>query len=179
MLKGVPQRALVGRSEPLPRFSLHVMPPPTPSNRTFCHLQLFAHLFPQFTETSKRFCQPNPLSSNTKSFRLSHHELTNPTNTKNTRNNLLKSYNVRRRQPSVELTREPNPSPSFPSAPWHPAAMAPMKSPQSNHSSSNYGEGIVRQANILASCYIVDSSTASLNGLHYCTTGLSGAEWYS
>ncbi|KAK4139987.1 ornithine decarboxylase antizyme-domain-containing protein [Dichotomopilus funicola] len=31
--------------------------------------------------------------------------------------------------------------------------MAPMKSPKQNHSSSNYGEGIVRQANILASCY--------------------------
>ncbi|KAK3307788.1 ornithine decarboxylase antizyme-domain-containing protein [Chaetomium strumarium] len=31
--------------------------------------------------------------------------------------------------------------------------MAPMKSPRSNHTSSNYGEGIVRQANILASCY--------------------------
>ncbi|KAL2193114.1 ornithine decarboxylase antizyme-domain-containing protein [Corynascus similis CBS 632.67] len=31
--------------------------------------------------------------------------------------------------------------------------MAPMKSPKSSHSSSNYGEDIVRQANILASCY--------------------------
>ncbi|KAK4234759.1 ornithine decarboxylase antizyme-domain-containing protein [Achaetomium macrosporum] len=31
--------------------------------------------------------------------------------------------------------------------------MAPMKSPKSSQSSSNYGEGIVRQANILASCY--------------------------
>jgi hypothetical protein len=57
--------------------------------------------------------------------------------------------------------------------------MAPMKSPKSSHSSSNYGEGIVRQANILASCYIVDSAAASLRGLHYCTTGLAGAEWYS
>lgn len=57
--------------------------------------------------------------------------------------------------------------------------MAPMKSPKSSHSSSNYGEGIVRQANILASCYIVDSAIASLKGLHYCTTGLAGAEWYS
>jgi hypothetical protein len=56
--------------------------------------------------------------------------------------------------------------------------MAPMKSPKSNHS-SNYGEDIARQANILASCYVVDSSTASLKGLHYCTTGLTGAEWYS
>jgi hypothetical protein len=57
--------------------------------------------------------------------------------------------------------------------------MAPMKQTKNNHSSSNYGEGIVRQANILASCYIVDSTTASLKGLHYCTTGLAGAEWYS
>ncbi|KAK4039882.1 ornithine decarboxylase antizyme-domain-containing protein [Parachaetomium inaequale] len=32
--------------------------------------------------------------------------------------------------------------------------MAPMKSPKSNHSSSNYGEDFARQANILASCYI-------------------------
>lgn len=56
--------------------------------------------------------------------------------------------------------------------------MAPMKSPKSNHS-SNYGEGIVRQADILASCYVVDAATASLKGLHYCTTGLTGAEWYS
>lgn len=57
--------------------------------------------------------------------------------------------------------------------------MAPMKQSRNNHSSSNYGEDIARQANILASCYIVDSSTASLKGLHYCTTGLAGAEWYS
>lgn len=57
--------------------------------------------------------------------------------------------------------------------------MAPMKSPKHNHSSSNSGEGIVREANILASCYIVDAATASLKGLHYCTTGLTGAEWYS
>ncbi|KAK1980918.1 ornithine decarboxylase antizyme [Colletotrichum cereale] len=47
--------------------------------------------------------------------------------------------------------------------------MAPMNQ-QSNYSSSNYGEAIVRQANVLASCYIVDSA-ATLRGLHYCTTG--------
>ncbi|TDZ44675.1 hypothetical protein CTRI78_v009468 [Colletotrichum trifolii] len=50
--------------------------------------------------------------------------------------------------------------------------MAPMNM-QSNYSSSNYGEVIVRQANVLASCYIVDS-TATLRGLHYCTTGAAG-----
>lgn len=57
--------------------------------------------------------------------------------------------------------------------------MAPIKQSNNNSSSSNYGEGIVRQANILASCYIVDAVTASLKGLHYCTTGAAGAEWYS
>ncbi|KAK4164336.1 ornithine decarboxylase antizyme [Cladorrhinum sp. PSN259] len=59
--------------------------------------------------------------------------------------------------------------------------MAPMKQTNNNWSSSNYGEGIVHQANILASCYLVDNSasgaaTASLKGLHYCTTGVAGAE---
>ena len=58
--------------------------------------------------------------------------------------------------------------------------MAPMKH-NNNHSSSNhYGEEVAaRQANILASCYLVDPSAASLKGLHYCTTGVTGAEWYS
>ncbi|KXX79514.1 Ornithine decarboxylase antizyme [Madurella mycetomatis] len=49
--------------------------------------------------------------------------------------------------------------------------MAPMKQ-SNNQSSSNYGEGIVRQANILASCYILaltpkankSSSRASMRG---------------
>lgn len=56
--------------------------------------------------------------------------------------------------------------------------MAPMK-PNNSRSSSSSGEDIVRQANILASCYLVDPSAASLKGLHYCTTGAAGAEWYS
>ena len=64
--------------------------------------------------------------------------------------------------------------------PWHPAAMAPMKpNNNNNRSSSNYGEGIARQANILASAYLVDPSASALKGLHYCTTGVAGAEWYS
>jgi len=50
--------------------------------------------------------------------------------------------------------------------------MAPMKQENLNHS-SNYGEGVVRQADVLASCYIVDPS-AALKGLHYCTTSLTG-----
>ncbi|KAF3809345.1 hypothetical protein GCG54_00011544 [Colletotrichum gloeosporioides] len=51
--------------------------------------------------------------------------------------------------------------------------MAPMRQ-QSNYSSSNFdGEAVVRQANVLASCYIVDSA-ATLRGLHYCTTGAAG-----
>ncbi|KAJ4421454.1 hypothetical protein N0V82_003718 [Gnomoniopsis sp. IMI 355080] len=47
--------------------------------------------------------------------------------------------------------------------------MAPMKTLNSNYSSSNHGENIARQANVLASCYIVDAA-ASLKGFHYCTT---------
>lgn len=57
--------------------------------------------------------------------------------------------------------------------PRKPIAMAPMRQ-QSNYSSSNFdGEAVVRQANVLASCYIVDSA-ATLRGLHYCTTGAAG-----
>lgn len=56
--------------------------------------------------------------------------------------------------------------------------MAPMKTINSNYSSSNYGEDIARQANVLASCYVVDAA-GSLKGLHYCTTLAAGAEWYS
>ncbi|CAN8105888.1 unnamed protein product [Discula destructiva] len=56
--------------------------------------------------------------------------------------------------------------------------MAPMKTLNSNYSSSNYGESIDRQANVLASCYTVDAA-ASLKGFHYCTTLAAGAEWYS
>lgn len=47
-----------------------------------------------------------------------------------------------------------------------------MKQHNINYS-SNYGEGVVRQADVLASCYLVNSS-ASLQGLHYCTTSLTG-----
>ncbi|KAG5985238.1 hypothetical protein E4U55_007863 [Claviceps digitariae] len=36
--------------------------------------------------------------------------------------------------------------------------------------SSNYGEDTAARVNVLASCYIVDS-TAQLKGMHYCTTG--------
>ncbi|KAG5923669.1 hypothetical protein E4U52_005700 [Claviceps spartinae] len=46
------------------------------------------------------------------------------------------------------------------------------------HSSSNYGEDTAARVNVLASCYVLDSA-AQLKGLHYCTTGASGAEWYS
>ncbi|KAI1389519.1 ornithine decarboxylase antizyme-domain-containing protein [Hypoxylon trugodes] len=52
--------------------------------------------------------------------------------------------------------------------------MAPMKNSKSNSSSSsNYGEAVPRQVNVLASCYLIDP-TASLKGLHYCTTGAAG-----
>ncbi|KAI9048589.1 hypothetical protein LZ554_007422 [Drepanopeziza brunnea f. sp. 'monogermtubi'] len=52
--------------------------------------------------------------------------------------------------------------------------MAPSK--YETHSSSNcYGELVGRQASVLASAYIVDSS-ASLTGFHYSTTGAGGAK---
>jgi len=59
--------------------------------------------------------------------------------------------------------------------------MAPMKPNNNYSSSSNHGEDVARgpRADILASCYVVDPSAASLKGLHYCTTGAAGAEWYS
>ncbi|XWW98784.1 hypothetical protein V2A60_006786 [Cordyceps javanica] len=55
--------------------------------------------------------------------------------------------------------------------------MSPMTK-QSNYSSSNCGEDVAPQVNVLASCYIVGTA-AQLKGLHYCTTGVTGAEWYS
>ncbi|KAI0451040.1 ornithine decarboxylase antizyme-domain-containing protein [Xylaria acuta] len=51
--------------------------------------------------------------------------------------------------------------------------MAPMKNSNSSSSSNCYGEDVARKANVLASCYLVDSA-ASLKGLHYCTTGAAG-----
>lgn len=58
--------------------------------------------------------------------------------------------------------------------------MAPMKPNNNNyHSSSTRGEGMFQQANILASCYVVDPAASALKGLHYCTTLAAGAEWYS
>lgn len=55
--------------------------------------------------------------------------------------------------------------------------MSPMKNSMNNYS-SNHGEDVVRTANVLASCYLVDAA-GSLKGLHYCTTGAAGVEWYS
>ncbi|CAI6100555.1 unnamed protein product [Clonostachys chloroleuca] len=50
--------------------------------------------------------------------------------------------------------------------------MAPINKQKSNLS-SNYGEDIVQRVNVLASCYIADS-TSGLKGIHYCTTGATG-----
>ncbi|TQW09352.1 hypothetical protein IF2G_03783 [Cordyceps javanica] len=50
--------------------------------------------------------------------------------------------------------------------------MSPMTK-QSNYSSSNCGEDVAPQVNVLASCYIVGTA-AQLKGLHYCTTGVTG-----
>ncbi|RBQ76096.1 hypothetical protein FVER14953_20142 [Fusarium verticillioides] len=55
--------------------------------------------------------------------------------------------------------------------------MAPKNNQNLNYS-SNYGEAAAQKVNVLASCYLVDSA-ANLKGLHYCTTGVAGAEWYS
>jgi len=52
-------------------------------------------------------------------------------------------------------------------------AMAPMKETNNKRSSSNYGEDVVRKADVLASCYLVDSA-GQLQGLHYCTTSGHG-----
>ena len=52
-----------------------------------------------------------------------------------------------------------------------------MKHQSNSNSSSNYGEAVARQVNVLASCYIVDPS-ASLKGLHYCTTGAAGKAFF-
>jgi len=52
-------------------------------------------------------------------------------------------------------------------------------SPNQAHSSSNCQAGQdVRRANILASCYVVDSSLA-LKGLHYSTTGADGKSHFN
>lgn len=50
--------------------------------------------------------------------------------------------------------------------------MAPSKN--NSHSSNRNGEFIGRQANVLASAYIVDTS-ARLTGFHYSTTGAGGS----
>lgn len=50
--------------------------------------------------------------------------------------------------------------------------MAPMKNQNLNYS-SNYGEDVYQQVNVLASAYIVDA-VANLKGIHYCTTGVAG-----
>ncbi|KAJ4402527.1 hypothetical protein N0V85_005291 [Neurospora sp. IMI 360204] len=65
--------------------------------------------------------------------------------------------------------------------------MAPMKQDNLFSSSSNYyGEDVVSSppshqmeaVDILASCYLVSNYPgAQLKGLHYCATGVTGAEW--
>lgn len=56
--------------------------------------------------------------------------------------------------------------------------MAQILNQTSNWSSNYYGEDAAQKVNVLASCYIVDGA-ANLKGIHYCTTGATGAEWYS
>lgn len=59
--------------------------------------------------------------------------------------------------------------------------MAPIKKTNNNHSSNNPStDSLVRQASVLATCYVVDSSRpSSVLGLHYCTTKATGAGWYA
>jgi hypothetical protein len=58
--------------------------------------------------------------------------------------------------------------------PWQSVSMAPSKTNNSSSSSSNRNDEVVaHRVNILASCYVVDSSEM-LKGLHYSTTGADG-----
>ncbi len=66
------------------------------------------------------------------------------------------------------------PNKPFKTQPWKSSTMSPMNK-QSNYSSSNRGEDVAPQVNVLASCYIVGTA-AQLKGLHYCTTGVTGKD---
>ena len=83
----------------------------------------------------------------------------------------LPTANFRRSSPTQlkYLHRKPSPK-----QPWQKSiAMAPNTN--NNHGSSNRnGEVVGRQANVLASCYVVDASSR-LTGFHYSTTGAGGA----
>lgn len=57
-------------------------------------------------------------------------------------------------------------------------AMANSPNKRSSSSSSNRSSGS-SMANVRASAYVVNASTAALSGFHYSTTGAGGAEWYS
>lgn len=62
-----------------------------------------------------------------------------------------------------------------------------INSNSSNFSSSNYYANAMSRPvspralkpSVRASCYTVNASSGSLNGLHYSTTGAGGVEWYS
>lgn len=56
---------------------------------------------------------------------------------------------------------------------WQISAMAPSKNNSQSTSSNRHGEVVGSQANVLASCYIVDL-TLGLTGFHYSTTGAGG-----
>jgi hypothetical protein len=61
-----------------------------------------------------------------------------------------------------------------PTQSWQLSTMAPTKTNNSSSSNNRNGEALVRRANVLASCYVVDSS-ALLKGFHYSTTGADGS----
>jgi hypothetical protein len=58
-----------------------------------------------------------------------------------------------------------------------------ISKPHSKDTSSNSSGGLSfdydANASIKATCYIVDSSSMTLNAFHYSATGAGGPEWYS
>ena len=58
-------------------------------------------------------------------------------------------------------------------------AMALRNSNSRSSSNSSVRSNASSTANVRASCYAVNTSTASLQGFHYSTTGVAGAEWCS
>lgn len=65
----------------------------------------------------------------------------------------------------------------LPTQPWQTRTMAHSNSKRSSSSSSNRSDRST--ANVRASAYVVNASSAALQGFHYSTTGAGGAEWCS
>ncbi|KAI9167743.1 ornithine decarboxylase antizyme [Paramyrothecium foliicola] len=76
---------------------------------------------------------------------------------------------LRRIYPELDLCQHPFTTHFQSTSSGNSETMAQLSN-QSSNLSSNYGEPVVHQVNVLSSCYLVDSA-AGLKGLHYCTTG--------